>query len=802
MSYCINPDCRKRENKDSNSIEVCESCQTSLLIENKRYKLIKRLSKNTYTCTEVFEVEDLWKGTQKILKTIHNDDTQLPNGKKLFEELVRLFEREQDFLINQEHEGLPKGEKKFIFPLSNDKELHCLVMEKIPGENLEKWLKEHGAIKEKQAIEWLEQLTNILDFIHQQQWFHRDIKPSNIIRRPNGKLVLIDLGTVRQITNTVIRGDKRTEIISQGYTPSEQRNGEAVPQSDFYALGRTFVHLLTGKHPEEIQPISDWRNNTKHRISESLLNLIDDLMADSPKNRPPNTQNIFERLTEIQNKIESQAKIQRQQQRRWLIRGVPIIIVLAGAWFTINSLRPKTCDSRLEDHLSCGEEVLTGSNAPPEKYKGVDQVKNGDYKQAVELLTKVWNNPQNNQPDPETLIYLNNAKIDSRQIPNRTGKVYTIAVAAPLRDTPDEQTSNQGLELLRGVAQAQNQAIEDRINLKVLIADDMNDAEQAKKIAKQLVSKSDILGVIGHYASEVTKKALPIYKEKKLVSISVSTSTALKNDYFFRIIPSDQQAAQALAKYLEERANPQTNQVNQQKIAVFWSPESNFSQSLRNEFSNAFGTTRLIPDSDSFNLSSKNFEPVAALQKAKDQGATAIVLIPDAGTTPNALKNAQKIIKSNNDPNLMMLAGDTLYIEDIQKDTEIAKNATKRLVVAIPWHKLSSSNQEFLNSARNFWKTDNVSWRTAATYDATRVLIEAIKKQPTSREDIRKFLSQNKAIVRGSATGDIQFEKGERANPNVPLVTIVPYCKPSSGYSFVPYQFSNSSCFNVSATGN
>ncbi|MGH8000879.1 MAG: 4-Cys prefix domain-containing protein, partial [Brasilonema sp.] len=55
MSYCINPYCKKRENLDK--VQICDSCQTPLLINN-RYKLIKRLSENANTCTEVFEVED------------------------------------------------------------------------------------------------------------------------------------------------------------------------------------------------------------------------------------------------------------------------------------------------------------------------------------------------------------------------------------------------------------------------------------------------------------------------------------------------------------------------------------------------------------------------------------------------------------------------------------------------------------------------------------------------------------------------------------------------------------------------
>ena len=70
--------------------------------------------------------------------------------------------------------------------------------------------------------------------------------------RPNGQLVLIDFGTAREATITYLAkvgaGYQITGIVSAGYTPPEQQNFQAVPQSDFFALGRTFVYLLTGQN--------------------------------------------------------------------------------------------------------------------------------------------------------------------------------------------------------------------------------------------------------------------------------------------------------------------------------------------------------------------------------------------------------------------------------------------------------------------------------------------------------------------------------------------------------------------------
>jgi serine/threonine protein kinase len=141
-------------------------------------------------------------------------------------QVVKLFEREASALQWLNQLGTPKVEIDgyFIFsPSNNTQQFHCLVMEKIEGHNLEQWLEQHGPISESLALNWLRQLIEILDQVHQKYLFHRDIKPSNIMVRPNGQLALIDFGSVREITDTYLAkvraGLDITQIISAGYTP-------------------------------------------------------------------------------------------------------------------------------------------------------------------------------------------------------------------------------------------------------------------------------------------------------------------------------------------------------------------------------------------------------------------------------------------------------------------------------------------------------------------------------------------------------------------------------------------------------
>ncbi len=333
MSYCINPKCPDRHNLDY--LEFCQSCGTPLLIQN-RYRLVKPLRElDEQNLTEVFAIDD--QGTAKVLKVLKNP------------QLMQMFEREVRTLQQLKHPGIPKVEPDGYFtvsPNSNSQELHCLVMEKIQGQNLEQWLAQHEPISEAVALKWMRQLVEILDLLHYNKLFHRDIKLSNIMLKPDGQLVLIDFGTVRQVTNTYLAkvggGREVTGIVSPGYTPLEQVNGKAVPQSDFYALGRSFVYLLTGKHPIDFAEDSQtgalsWRDSAP-QVSPGLVNLIDDLMAPFPGKRPLSTQEILQRL-ETPTRFPSTSSPQKPHIK-WLVAlnvGLFILQIVTGVlWFQAN----------------------------------------------------------------------------------------------------------------------------------------------------------------------------------------------------------------------------------------------------------------------------------------------------------------------------------------------------------------------------------------------------------------------------------------------------------------------------------
>lgn len=416
-----------------------------------------------------------------------------------------------------------------------------------------------------------------------------------------------------------------------------------------------------------------------------------------------------------------------------------------------------------KEQISFGEKTLIPGQVSPAKQAGIDAIAKGKWSLAVANLQQAL---KQNRNDPETLIYLNNAKIANQ-------KSYIIATSTPLGTNP-----NAGMEVLRGVAQAQNEINSaggiSGVPLKVAIANDNNQEDLGKQVATTLVNNPEVLGVVGHWASQVTLATAPIYNSGKLVAISpVSTSVKLSgiSPYIFRTVPSDYIAARALANYM-------LNQLRRKKVAVFFNPQSAYSQSLKSEFVTAvlLGGGQVKSE---FDLSNPSFSAANSINSAIKQGAEVLMLAPNTGSDTGILDKALQIVQVNQ-KRLKLLGGDAVYTTTT---LEVGRDAAVDMVVAVPWDIDTNPNSEFVRQSKQLWGAE-VNWRTALAYDALRAFIAAIGKSPT-RTGIQQALSDANFSTTGSA-GRIGFLPSGDINAPVELVKIVPNVNSSTGYDFVP----------------
>jgi formylglycine-generating enzyme required for sulfatase activity/predicted Ser/Thr protein kinase len=167
---------------------------------------------------------------------------------------LEYFEKEARILeMLGTHSQIP-----YLFAYFEENKKFYIVQEFIQGQCLDKEIIPGKRLSEGYVSKLLQDVLEVLAFVHQQKVIHRDIKPQNLIRRQqDGKVCLIDFGIVKEIATQVINssGSVQTSIMAGtlGYMPAEQARGKTVFASDIYALGITAIQALTGLRSQEFE---------------------------------------------------------------------------------------------------------------------------------------------------------------------------------------------------------------------------------------------------------------------------------------------------------------------------------------------------------------------------------------------------------------------------------------------------------------------------------------------------------------------------------------------------------------------
>jgi branched-chain amino acid transport system substrate-binding protein len=420
--------------------------------------------------------------------------------------------------------------------------------------------------------------------------------------------------------------------------------------------------------------------------------------------------------------------------------------------------------SAIQKRMSMGQRVLITADATTHKQKGIQNFDAGDYQAAI---TAFQDSLRQNPNDPETLIYLNNATIQTG-----TSKGLTIAVSVPI-----SSNLNVAQEILRGAAQAQQEINAQGIHgqgLSIQIVDDQNDPEIVQQVATELTQDPKILAVIGHNASDASLAAAPIYQQAGLVMVSpTSFANQLSGfgDYIFRAVPNTRFMAEPLAKYVVKTAH-------KTRMVTCYDSQSKDNASFRDEFVASLVAQggQLITTHCDFG--SPNWNPETAVAEAIRNGADSLLLAPHIDRLDRAMDLAQAVKGK-----LTLFGSSTLYTF---KTVQSGQSAVNGLVLPVPWHPATAKAKTFAQQAHQRWG-GVVNWRTATAYDATKAVIEGLQ-QIASGSETRSALQRalkNPDFSTFGAGETVKFlPTGDRISTPL-LIQVRPH---NDSYDFVPLQ--------------
>jgi tetratricopeptide (TPR) repeat protein len=336
--------------------------------------------------------------------------------------------------------------------------------------------------------------------------------------------------------------DKAVERYTRAYKINPLHNKEKLLQTrEKYAQKLITEGDLEGakEQYQEVLKIETERLSTKHKLKvvEALLIdgkshqtiILDNSQESALSLNPTNTKIVY-----LNSKLTF-ANSSFLVQKSFILSTIAAILAIASITGVViygqstpcsageNRELAIFCTADAPINISRGERTLFPTISNTNRNKGIDAYKQGNYSQATKLFAKAVVDGRN---DPEVLIYKNNALARDK------GSWITLAVVVPMDNADKAQ------EILRGVAQAQNQFnYNNGLNSKLLeiaIANDGNQnkeqeaginsqeldkkvvQEKVKKLAQELVKDQEILGVIGHDSSDAMKVAINEYEKAQL----------------------------------------------------------------------------------------------------------------------------------------------------------------------------------------------------------------------------------------------------------------------------------------------
>ncbi len=182
------------------------------------------------------------------------------------------------------------------------------AVELVEGTPFDEYLKKHGKVSQTEAANHGIQLLDALAHLHTSGYVHRDLKPANLMLTADGRLVLMDFGTVVKAGAKI---DYETGLYGTvPYLSPEQvtQHPKLDDRSDLYAVGILLYRMVVGQRPFSglREDILAAHVNTvppapsaSARVSDGYDRLVAAALAKSPDDRPESAETMAIMLRKV-----------------------------------------------------------------------------------------------------------------------------------------------------------------------------------------------------------------------------------------------------------------------------------------------------------------------------------------------------------------------------------------------------------------------------------------------------------------------------------------------------------------------
>lgn len=187
----------------------------------------------------------------------------------------------------------------------NDDRFYWYVMPYYANGCLREHVKKQGALQPVQALDYIFQVLEGLDAVHNAGLVHRDVKPHNVLLGNEGNVLLADFGLARHVYGGVPYRTRTDQSMgTPNYRAPEQQVDAANVdvRADIYGVGATLYFLLTTRRPGMLFG-TDPNDPVMQAVPELLREFVLQCMKYEPSERYPDARSTAVEVARLVGKL-------------------------------------------------------------------------------------------------------------------------------------------------------------------------------------------------------------------------------------------------------------------------------------------------------------------------------------------------------------------------------------------------------------------------------------------------------------------------------------------------------------------